>query len=681
MKFKPLASWEDGLRLALLILADTLCILFTYFFVSLVFESIPQASGVLFDPLHWTTILAITLLSLLVFGLGGMYSSLWEYSGSREMLQIAAVTLASTLSAFVVSVLINNRMRYTMYVFAWLILFLLCGAVRFALHIAPRLLRRRGATRRGSSVMGQSERRVLIVGAGFMGSIVIARMQDDRLHLGRPIACIDDDPSKWGKRIHGIRVEGGRDQLARVCRDALIDDIVVAIPTLGGESRRSLLELCMSTGCQVKTTQDFNDLLLNGDTPLILREIRLEDLLARKEIHLDNDAIAAYIKDQNVLVTGGGGSIGSELCRQIALYEPKRIILYDIYENAVFDLKNELLELYRGKIDIAIEIGSIRDEDRLDRVFSRYRPSVVFHAAAHKHVPLMEDCPGEALKNNVFGTLNVAQAADRYKAKRFVMISTDKAVNASSAMGASKRLAESLVQGLFKKSETRFAVVRFGNVLGSNGSVVLTFRRQIAAGGPVTVTHPDIVRFFMTIPEAARLVLQAASMARGGEIYILNMGEPVKILDLAENLIRLSGYVPYQDIPITFTGLRPGEKLYEELQLSEEETLKTDNRDIFVCSSIQHEPERLWQMLEELRPYCNANAAEVKKALVKALPSYRAQIKKWDGEENPDQAYELRSAQHEQDQKRASEEVQTALERKQDTEQQDPDSNLSQMNR
>ena len=622
-----------------LILIDCIGILFSYVFVSQAFRSVPQAMGFEFLPMKLETMVAITLLSLLIFGLGGMYSSLWEYSGSREMIQVSLVTLLATGAGLFISILVNNRMRYSMYVFVWIIMLLICGGVRILMHLLPRR-RFRFARRRGRP--GQP--RVMIIGAGFMGSLIISRMQDETLNLGQAVVCIDDDPNKWGKRIHGVRVEGGREEIQRVARDARIDEIIVAITSLDAASRQEVYKLAMATGCRLKTAQDFHDIFLDSDAPLVLREVRVEDLLARKEIKLDNEAIADYIRGQTVLVTGGGGSIGSELCRQLVLFGPHRLVLYDIYENNVFDLRNELRESVPPELDLVIAIGSVRDTARLDAVFARYRPQVVFHAAAHKHVPLMEDSPGEAIKNNVFGTLNVAETAERYGANRFVMISTDKAVNPTNVMGATKRLAESIVQGLFRDSETLFAVVRFGNVLGSNGSVIPTFRHQIARGGPLTVTHPDIVRFFMTIPEAARLVLQAASMTRGGEIYILNMGEPVRILDLAENLIRLSGYEPYREIDIAFTGLRPGEKLYEELQMSDEETLTTENRDIMVCASVQLGTDEIRRQLAQLEEVVDSTPSEVKRLIQRLVPSYQPQIKAWDEEEDPDRAFALESA-------------------------------------
>ncbi len=624
----------------MLILFDLFGIWFSYFFVSQAFRSVPEAQGLAFAPLRQETMLAISLVGLLIFGLGGMYSSLWQYSGTREMVQIALVTLVTTGAGLFISILVENRMRYSMYVFVWITMLLICGGIRIALHLVARRRRFVGFwSRRPAGVT-----RVLVVGAGYMGSLIIPRMQVAPLRLGAPVACIDDDPNKWGKRIHGVRVIGGRDQIRRVAVEYRIDEIIVAIPSLDAPSRREVYRLAVATGCRLKTAQDISDMVLDQDQPLKLREVRVEDLLERQEIHLDTEAIGAILQAKTILVTGGGGSIGSEICRQLLPYRPRRLVLYDIYENGVFDLRNELAEEAPGDLDLVVMIGSVRDETRLEQIFDRYRPQVVFHAAAHKHVPLMEDSPGEAVKNNVFGTLNVARAAERHGAERFVMISTDKAVNPTNAMGATKRIAESLVQGLFRGSRTHFAVVRFGNVLGSNGSVIPTFRHQIARGGPVTVTHPEIIRFFMTIPEAARLVLQAASMARGGEIYILNMGEPVRILDLAENLIRLSGYEPYRDIEIVFTGLRPGEKLFEELQMSDEETLKTENRDIMVCASQQQSLAELEAMLGRLGRIVDEPAAVVKEALAAELASYRPQLESWDSIWDPDEVETLRAA-------------------------------------
>ncbi len=424
------------------------------------------------------------------------------------------------------------------------------------------------------------------MGAGQAGSMVIKEMKENK-HIGYlPIAVVDDDKAKIRTSIHGVPVLGGRDKIKETVIKENIDEIIIALPSAPKSEIRKIVELCKDTKSKLKTLPGVYEIIDGKVSLKAIRDVNLEDLLGRDEIELHTEEIAGYIKDETILITGGGGSIGSELCRQIAVYNPKQLIIFDIYENNAYELENELKTHYKNSIDIHVAIGSVRDQERLRQVFIKFKPGVVFHAAAHKHVPLMELNPSESVKNNVFGTLNLALISEKFKVKKFVLISTDKAVNPTNMMGATKRLAEMIVQAIDKRCGTEFVAVRFGNVLASNGSVIPLFKKQIAQGGPVTVTHPDITRYFMTIPEAAQLVIQAGAMAKGGEIFVLDMGQPIKIVDLARDLIRLSGFEPDKDIKIEFVGLRPGEKLYEELMLKEEGIQSTSHESIFIAKPL-----------------------------------------------------------------------------------------------
>jgi len=425
---------------------------------------------------------------------------------------------------------------------------------------------------------------------------------------------------KLNKIIHGVKILGNRDDIARIVKEKKITDIIVALPSASNCHKKEILNICKNTGCRVKTLPGVYQ-IIDGKVDINqIRDVQIEDLLGRDTIKLNIEGIEKYIKNQVVLVTGGGGSIGSELSRQIASYNPRKLILLDIYENGVYDLQQELLRKHRD-LSLEVLIASVRDRARLEYIFKTNSPDIVFHAAAHKHVPLMESSPTEAIKNNVFGTLNVAELSDRYNVKKFVLISTDKAVNPTNIMGATKRIAEMIVQALARHSRTEFVAVRFGNVLGSNGSVIPLFKKQIAEGGPVTVTHPDIIRYFMTIPEAVQLVLQAGSMARGGEIFVLDMGEPVRIVDLARDLIRLSGFEPDVDIRIEFSGLRPGEKLYEELLMAEEGLQNTTHEKIFVAQPLFVDLKKLHQEIADLQSIV-VNNADLETALTQIVPTY-----------------------------------------------------------
>ncbi len=439
---------------------------------------------------------------------------------------------------------------------------------------------------------------------------------------GIPIVATDDDPTKRGSRIHGVKVAGSTNDIVDLVDKHNIDQIVVAIPSSTPEERKRIYGECTKTDCKLRTLPNVRELSLDEIGDVRLRDVDVADLLGREEIILNTRAVSGYIAGETVLVTGGGGSIGSELCRQLCKVAPARIVIFDMYENDAYMLRNELLAEY-DDIDLVIEIGNVCDEARLNEVFSKYRPGAVFHAAAHKHVPLMEQCPREALHNNVFGTLNAVRAADAYGAARFIFISTDKAVNPTSVMGATKRMGEMVMQYYARTSKTIFSAVRFGNVLGSNGSVIPVFQRQIAAGGPLTVTHPDIERFFMTIPEASRLVIQAGGMAKGGEIFILDMGEPVKIVDLAKGLIQLQGLTPDVDVKIVFTGLREGEKMYEELLMDEESTLPTDNHSILISTGQEISYTEVAEKLDELEAALTLTDEEAVHVLEKTVCTYR----------------------------------------------------------
>ena len=432
---------------------------------------------------------------------------------------------------------------------------------------------------------------------------------------------MDDDPTKKGSYIRGVRIVGNRYDIPIVAKEYKIDEIIVAVPSAKPKDLKDILNICKETGCNLKQLPGI-DQLVNGEVSISkLKPVDVNDLLGRDPVNVDISSIMNYVSGKVVMVTGGGGSIGSELCRQIAQHNPKLLLIIDIYENSAYDIQNELKARY-PELNFRVLIASVRNTKRMDRIFETYRPEIVYHAAAHKHVPLMEDSPNEAVKNNVMGTWKVVQAADKWNVKRFVMISTDKAVNPTNVMGATKRICEMIIQTYNQRSKTEFVAVRFGNVLGSNGSVIPLFRKQIAAGGPVTVTHPDIIRYFMTIPEAVSLVLQAGAYARGGEIFVLDMGEPVKILDLAKNLILLSGHKPNEDIMIEFTGLRMGEKLYEEMLMKEEGMQETANKLIYIGKPIKLDEEKFLAQLQELSDYVKKEPDDIRKYLMKIVPTY-----------------------------------------------------------
>ncbi len=462
---------------------------------------------------------------------------------------------------------------------------------------------------------------VMVIGAGEAANLIIKEIVNSNFSTMVIRCIIDDDAGKWGRFIQGIKVVGGRDKIIE-CADIFgIDEIIVAMPSITRSEMSAILDICKETSCKLRSLPGMYQ-LVNGEVSVSkLRDVEVEDLLGRDPIEVDLNSILGYVKGQKVLVTGGGGSIGSELCRQIASHQPAMLIILDIYENSVYDVQQELLVRY-PELKLKVLIGSVRNTSRMNWIFEHYKPDIVYHAAAHKHVPLMEDSPNEAVKNNVFGTFKTAQAAAMNNVKRFVMISTDKAVNPTNIMGASKRICEMIIQTFNKHYDTEFVAVRFGNVLGSNGSVIPLFKKQILAGGPVTVTHPDIIRYFMTIPEAVSLVLQAGAYAKGGEIFVLDMGKPVKILDLAKNLIRLSGFRVDEDIKIEFTGLRPGEKLYEELLMEEEGLQETANRLIHIGKPIEIDESRFFVQLRDLKEASKNESSDIRPMIKEIVPTY-----------------------------------------------------------
>ena len=544
------------------------------------------------------------------------YDSLWRYAESQEYLSL----LFAALCGFAAYEMLTRAILKAAVSFV-LLLGIACAWVLGMLTV--RFLYRGYRTRVLRRDRG-SLKPVAILGAGEAGARLIEELRQNPASRYRAECFFDDDRSKRGKMLHGVPVRGSIAEAALKMQGIGLTDAIFAIPSMPEEERSAVLRTLSATGIHVMALPGTLELLGKSSLPSQIREVQIEDLLGRDEVTLDPAPVKKMLRGKTVLVTGGGGSIGSELCRQIAKYAPKKLVIFDIYENNAYDIQQELKFQYGADLDLAVEIGSIRDPERLMRLMDTYRPEVVFHAAAHKHVPLMEACPQEAVRNNVFGTLNLVRAADAYGVKKFIQISTDKAVNPTNVMGASKRLCEMIVQSMAQCSNTTFAAVRFGNVLGSNGSVIPLFKRQIAAGGPVTVTDARIIRYFMTIPEAAQLVLEAGAMARQNELFVLNMGKPVKILDLAENLIRLSGFEPYVDINIVETGLRPGEKLYEELLIAGNNTAKTANDKIYVEHQPLITPAELEQKLDILRAALETeNADNIRTALHRVVPTFR----------------------------------------------------------
>lgn len=559
-------------------------------------------------------VLPNTVATVVIYALFRLYNSLWRFASIKELTYIIEACLTSVLFNILAYYLTYRPIYRSYFILYAAILFLLTCLSRFSYRLLRLLYR--------SNVHGGHMRHTMIIGAGEACNVVMKELELS-LALDAKICCIiDDNPRKHGTYIHGVKVVGDRNSILKNAKRYGITEIIMAIPSASKREQQKILSICQQVpNCELKILPGIYQ-LVNGEVAVSkLRQVEIEDLLGREPVQIITEKIGRYVSDKIVLVTGGGGSIGSELCRQIAANGVRQLIIFDIYENNAYDIQQELKAKYPN-LNLVVLIGSVRNGRKINHVFAKYRPDIVYHAAAHKHVPLMEDSPNEAIKNNVFGTYKVALAADRFGVEKFVLISTDKAVNPTNIMGASKRICEMVIQTFARHSRTEFAAVRFGNVLGSNGSVVPLFKKQIEAGGPVLVTHPEIIRYFMTIPEAVSLVLQAGASAKGGEIFVLDMGQPVKILDLAKNLIRLCGYTPGKDIEIKYTGLRPGEKLYEELLMNEEGLQETDHELIYIGRPITFDEEEFLKELENLYQAAYAETDDIKNIVHKIIPAY-----------------------------------------------------------
>ena len=552
------------------------------------------------------------------YSVAKLYRSVWTYAGISEVLRTFATSIiAAGITGITFSISIT-RMPISFYLVGWALMFGFTAAIRLMYRLLRRALMRSESAREANG----RQQNIMIVGAGASGLMLLEEYRTSYYLTDHVKIFIDDNEQKWHKYLDGVRIEGGRDKIIESVEKYKIDKIILAMPSADRKDIKAILEICNQTNCQIQTVPGVYQ-LVNGEVNVSkLRNVEIEDLLGRDPIKVNLDEILGYVKGKTVLITGGGGSIGSEICTQLAEHEVGHLIIFDIYENNAYDIQQKL-KWNHPELNLTVLIGSVRNMHRINSVMKKYEPDVVFHAAAHKHVPLMEDGPNEAIKNNVFGTYKTASAAGRNHVKKFVLISTDKAVNPTNIMGASKRMCEMIVQTLNHFYETDFVAVRFGNVLGSNGSVIPLFEKQIAAGGPVTVTHPDIIRYFMTIPEAVSLVLQAGAYAKGGEIFVLDMGEPVKIADLAKNLIRLSGYKLGEDIEIEYTGLRPGEKLYEELLMNEEGLQDTENKMIHIGKPIDMDEEKFMHQLIQLRDAANEDSDAIRAMVKEIVPTYQ----------------------------------------------------------
>ena len=573
-------------------------------------ESLTEYRSLLFS-----SCVLFVLCFVTVYELMGLYDSLWNYAELYEFFRCALGSVIAITAFLVITLFIYKERRVPISVYIMSSLF--SASLTLYTRLTYRMIRNTTANR------SDEKRRVMLIGAGNAASTLLHELFRDPNNNYNVICAVDDDPNKQGRTMMGVKIMGTTNDIPALVTQCEIDTLLLAIPSADEVEKQRILKICSQTKCNMRTLPDICKLISDGKELLErVRDVKMEDLLGREEIDLQTTH--EHLQGKVVMVTGGGGSIGSVICNQVAASKPKKLILVEMYENSAYDVQQKLLMEYGSELDIDVRICSIRDSRKVDSLMNECRPEIVFHAAAHKHVPLMETSPEEAVKNNVCGTWNLAISADKYNVESFVLISTDKAVNPTSIMGATKRICEMIIQAMSKTSKTRFVSVRFGNVLGSNGSVIPLFKEQITKGGPVTVTHPDITRYFMTIDEAVSLVITAQKMAKGGEIFVLDMGEQVKILDLAENLIRLAGFLPYKDIPIVFTGLRPGEKLYEELLLSEEGVTETENKKIFIGNLKGVDKEELFKEIAELKAIAFSNDREkTVKKIISMVPTFR----------------------------------------------------------
>ena len=609
----------------LIVIADILAVIIAYGLALLLrfdmrYSKIPE----LYIEGYLYYIVLASVLLVCCYVIAKLYRSVWSYAGINEILKTCVASIVACVLTGVVFSIAIMRMPISFYLIGWILVFGFTASIR----MMYRLLRRMRI--KADNSKGNTERQnIMIIGAGAAGLVLLREYRNSYYLTDKVKIFIDDNAQKWNKYLDGVLIEGGRDKILESVEKYRINKIILAMPSADRKDIRDILEICKETDCQIQTVPGVYQ-LVNGEVNVSkLRNVEIEDLLGRDPIEVNLDEILGYIKGKTVLVTGGGGSIGSEICTQLAEHEVGHLIIFDIYENNAYDIQQKL-RWNHPELNLTVLIGSVRNTHRINGVMKKYKPDVVFHAAAHKHVPLMEDSPNEAIKNNVFGTYKTASAAGRNHVKKFVLISTDKAVNPTNIMGASKRMCEMIVQTLNHFYETDFVAVRFGNVLGSNGSVIPLFKKQIAAGGPVTVTHPDIIRYFMTIPEAVSLVLQAGAYAKGGEIFVLDMGEPVKIAGLAKNLIRLSGYKLGEDIEIEYTGLRPGEKLYEELLMDEEGLQDTENKMIHIGKPIDMDEEKFMHQLIKLRDAANDDSDAIRAMVKEIVPTYQMPKEKED---------------------------------------------------
>lgn len=603
-------------RRIILILLDSLCVALSGYGALLLRFNGPVPNQYLEN--LTVMLLPMAACGLVVFFYFKLYHSLWQFASIIELKNIVLATLTDSIINVFLLELTGKNMPRSCYFIYFLLLTMFLGGSRFTY----RLLRlKRSKIGFGHVKERRDLEKVMIVGAGLAGEKVYREIINAQEVYKQVMCFIDDDRSKQGRSVHGTVIYGGRDRIIEAAEKFEIEEILVAIPSADKKELAEVLNICKETKCKIKRLPGIYQ-LLNGDIHISdFKEVEVQDLLGRDPIEVNLEDIMGYVTGKVIMVTGGGGSIGSELCRQIAANKPKQLVIVDIYENNAYDIQLELKKNYPD-LNLEVMIASVRNTKRMESLFERYHPEIVYHAAAHKHVPLMEDSPNEAVKNNVFGTLNTARAADKYGTKRFILISTDKAVNPTNVMGATKRICEMIVQSFNRRSKTEFVAVRFGNVLGSNGSVIPLFKKQIQAGGPVTVTHPDIIRYFMTIPEAVSLVLQAGAYAKGGEIFILDMGKPVKIADMARNLIKLSGHEPDVEIKIEYTGLRPGEKLYEELLMKEEGLQETPNNLIHIGKPIELDEESFFERLVDLKEEVYEEVEDIRPFIQELVPTY-----------------------------------------------------------